>query len=110
MKTHSFGRLSRLGLNVAVVVVAYSTRTDAAKLYGVTEDGGSITYPESLFLLSQTDASLALVGSLGNGDDGETIAYNRDDDALYHYSGQRDRIFERIDFPGNTSIDTENIP
>jgi DNA-binding beta-propeller fold protein YncE len=115
MKTRSFGHLSRLGLTIAIVFVAYCTRTDAAKLYGVTDDSAS-TNPESLFLLSQTDASSTFVGSLGNGNDGETIAYNPKDGALYHYSGFTNEcsfgfeIFERIDFLGITSIDTENIP
>jgi hypothetical protein len=59
-----------------------------------------------LFFLSQTDGSSTFVGSLENGNDGEAIAYNPDDGYLYHYSGES---FERIDFLGNTSIDTENF-
>jgi len=54
-------------------------------LYGVTGDGAA--QPESLFTLSTLDASPTLILPLGNGDDGETIAFNPADGRLYHASG-----------------------
>ncbi len=54
-------------------------------LYAVTGDGGGV--PESLFILSTSDASSSLVLELGAGSDGETLAFNPDDGLLYHASG-----------------------
>jgi hypothetical protein len=73
-------------------------------LIGVTGDGASI--PESLFLLNQTNASGIFVMGLGNGADGETIAFNPDDDLLYHASGrlQGDRFWESVDVFGETVV------
>lgn len=80
-------------------------------LYGVTGDGAAI--PEALYTLSLTDATATFVTSLGNGGDGEAIAFNPDDGFLYHASGVDDgvnpdtRIFERIDL---NSLTVTNIP
>ena len=75
---------------------------DMGRLFGVTGDGA--TTPESLFTLSQTDATATLFTMLGNGDDGEAIAFNVDDGLMYHASGRFElndpvegRIFETID-------------
>jgi hypothetical protein len=72
------------------------------RLFGVTGDGA--TTPESLFTLSQTDATATLFTMLGNGDDGEAIAFNVDDGLMYHASGRFElndpvdgRVFETID-------------
>src|SRR5439155_12783760 len=54
-------------------------------LYGVTGDGATV--PETLYTLSTSDASKTLVCTLGNGSDGEVIAFNPDDGLLYHASG-----------------------
>ncbi|HKJ17683.1 MAG TPA: hypothetical protein VJ984_10065, partial [Xanthomonadales bacterium] len=86
-----------------VISVLVSTQLQAggtpSTLYGVTGDGG--TPSETLFELSKTDASSTLVTSLGSGNDGEEIAFNRDDGLLYHASGTTDTgpgpIFETID-------------
>jgi len=71
----------------------------AARLFGVTGDGAST--PETLFELNQTNATSTEIMALGNGDDGETIAFNQDDGLLYHLSGQGDYnaniIFESVD-------------
>jgi hypothetical protein len=71
-------------------------------LYGVTGDcagggcGGAAT-PETLYTINLGDASLTLVQALGNGDDGEAIAYNSDDGFMYHMSGiGGGLIFEKI--------------
>ncbi|HXW00952.1 MAG TPA: hypothetical protein VEC93_21245 [Anaerolineae bacterium] len=58
----------------------------AGTLYGVTGDGA--TPSETLFTISTTNASTTVVQALGNGDDGEVIAFNPDDGLLYHTSGR----------------------
>ena len=71
-------------------------------LYGVTGDQRSnpgAGTPETLFTLSKVDATPTLVVALGNGDDGETIAFNPDDGLLYHASGlgiQNESVFGEI--------------
>jgi hypothetical protein len=81
-------------------------------LYAVSGDGGSV--PERLYTLDITDASSTEVMQLGDGDDGETIAFNPDDGLLYHASGLGQQnnanvgeIFETID-PGTLVI--TNVP
>jgi hypothetical protein len=75
---------------------------DNGVLYGVSGDcnngcGGAAT-PETLFTINTADASLTFVQSLGNGNDGEAIAFNSDDGQLYHMSGfGAGLIFEKID-------------
>jgi len=54
-------------------------------LYGVTGDGANV--PESLFVINKTNASASLVAALGNGNDGEAIAFNPSDGLFYHASG-----------------------
>jgi hypothetical protein len=72
-------------LTVLAIGAAFAPAAVAATLYGVTGDGGSA--PETLYTLSQTDASRTFVRAFGNGDDGEAIAFNPDDGLLYHASG-----------------------
>jgi hypothetical protein len=81
-------------------------------LYAVSGDGGAV--PEWLYTLDINDASGTLVLELGDGDDGETIAFNPDDGLLYHASGLGNQnnanvgeIFETID--SGTSVIT-NVP
>lgn len=76
---------------------------DSGILYGVTGDGDST--PETLFTLSTTDASTTFLATLGNGDDGEVIAFNPVDGLLYHASGLRElgpdgRILETVNLVG----------
>ncbi len=68
-----------------------------AFLIGVTGDGAAT--PESLFLIDSGDASASFLMTLGNGDDGEAIAWNPDDDLLYHASGidPGPRYWESVD-------------
>ena len=74
-------------------------------LYGVTGDGATI--PETLFILDTSPDPVALptdappVGIsefsfLGNGDDGEAIAWHPSNSDLYHASGSGDLIFELV--------------
>lgn len=80
---------------------------DGSNLYGVTGDG-STNDPESLFTLNQTDGTATLLCALGNGSDGEIIAFNPNDGKLYHGSGNSTQVFETIDNTGTCS--TTNIP
>lgn len=68
----------------------------AGQLYGVTDENCDNTNPESLYKINKLDGSVALVKELGNGDDGEVIAYNPLDNRLYHWSGDCDFVFESI--------------
>ncbi len=74
------------------------TFDDSGKLYGVTGDGAAV--PASLYQIDIADGSTTLVATLGNGDDGESIAFNTDDGMIYHISGNAIPIFEKID-PAN---------
>jgi len=100
-----------LGLILSVSFAA----VQAAELYGVIGDGGDECQgvpdeacAETLVLIDMTDASSTVVLALGNGADGEEIAYNPDDGLIYHASGyvqilNVDRIMETID------LDTLNV-
>jgi len=69
------------------------TFTSSGFLYGVTGDGAMIG--ERLYAIDASTAATTLVMALGNGDDGETIAFNPDDGLIYHASGiDGGRIFE----------------
>ena len=64
-------------------------------LYAVSGDGASPA--ETLYTLNTSDGTPTLVTALGNGDDGETIAFNPMDGLLYHASGILVHIFETVD-------------
>jgi hypothetical protein len=64
------------------------------QLFGVTGDGATV--PETLYLINKTTAAKTLATALGNGDDGEVIAYNASDGLIYHWSGNATRVFETI--------------
>lgn len=85
-------------------------------LLAVSGDGAPV--PESLFSVDLSDASTTLICSLGNGDDGETIAYNPEEGALYHASGHDGTcvppcddgvIFERVDDTGSCLVTNVDI-
>lgn len=79
-------------------------------LFAVSGNGASP--PETLFTLDRSTAAATLVCALGNGNDGETIAYNRNDGQLYHGSGiGTNRIFEVITSTApSVTCSTTNIP
>lgn len=79
---------------------------NSGTLFGVTGDG-SLTSPETLFILSQADASSTFHQFLGNGDDGETIAFNADNGLMYHASGWLMTVFETVDLVSSV---INNIP
>ncbi len=63
------------------------------QLFGVTGDGATV--PETLYLINKATAAKTLATALGNGADGEVIAFNPNDGALYHFSGGT-VVFERV--------------
>jgi hypothetical protein len=63
-------------------------------LYGVTGDGANT--PESLYSINRTNGATTFIQALGNGDDGESIAFNATDGLLYHGSGLGTQVFESI--------------
>ena len=65
------------------------------QMFGVTGDGSTV--PETLYLINKANASKTLAATLGNGADGEVIAFNPVDGAFYHWSGGSGGVFfERI--------------
>jgi len=81
------------GANQTFATLAF---TADGTLYGITGDGG--TTPETLFTININNGSTSQVTPLGNGGDGETLAYNPDNGLLYHGSGNclPGQIFESI--------------
>jgi cysteine-rich repeat protein len=77
----------------------------AGTLYAVT--GESANTPETLFTLSTVDAAPTFVRALGNGDNGEAIAFDPSDGLLYHGSGLTTKVFESVN-PGTLVV--TNIP
>ncbi len=55
-------------------------------LYAVTGDGGTVS--ESLHTIDPATAVITFVLTLGNGSDGEGIAFNTNDGLIYHASGR----------------------
>ena len=74
-----------LGAVCACLAVASLNANAVSVLYGVTGDGA--TTPETLYTVSITDASMTFVQTLGNGFDGESIAYHTTSGLMYHWSG-----------------------
>jgi hypothetical protein len=64
------------------------------QMFGVTGDGA--TTPETLFLVNKATAATTLARTLGNGADGEVIAFDFADGNLYHWSGNGTVVFERV--------------
>lgn len=96
---------ARKSILIFALIVPFGAMTArSATLVGVTGDGAGT--PESLFILDQNDASATFLMQLGNGDDGETIAFNPADALLYHASGivDGDRYWETIDVTSATIV------
>jgi hypothetical protein len=78
----AFGLVLAAGLAISATTTA---QVGGVVLFGVTGDGGSIS--ETLFIIDPEDASTELFVALGNGDDGEEIAYNPQNGLILHASG-----------------------
>ena len=77
-------------------------------LYAVTSDDADVA--STLYTVDLGSGALTFVLTLGNGLDGETIAFNPDDGKLYHSSGMgvpADKVFESIDL---NLLTVTNIP
>jgi hypothetical protein len=70
------------------------TFREDGQLFGATGDGATV--PETLYLIDKTNASKTVAASMGNGADGESIAYNPVDDSIYHWSGNGTVVFEKL--------------
>ncbi|MEO5959365.1 MAG: hypothetical protein ABIZ49_10965, partial [Opitutaceae bacterium] len=75
-------------------------------LYGVTGDG-SPSLPRALFTLNKGTAAATFFMALGNGDDGESIAYNSDNSLLYHASGKNE--LSLVPAPANMFFESINL-
>ena len=91
-------------LGCMMLGMTFTGAAEASVLYGVTGDGS--TTPESLFTLDKSNAAATFFMALGNGDDGETIAYNPADGLMYHASGidDGDRFWEGINLNTKTIV------
>ncbi len=67
---------------------------DDGQLLGVVADGQPNA--EKLYLIDKTNGTTTLATTLGNGDDGEVLAFHHEDEQLYHWSGSSQRIMERL--------------
>jgi hypothetical protein len=63
-------------------------------LYGVTGDGATVT--ETLYTIDTATGTPTMVTALGNGADGECLAYNPDDQRMYHFSGNGTSLMEKF--------------
>ena len=64
------------------------------QLMGCTGDGASTS--ETLYTIDKNTGTPTLAIAMGNGADGEMIAYNWDDDMIYHWSGNGTVVFEKF--------------
>ena len=93
------------GVRAAGVVLALATGVSAQEVHllGISGDGAAT--PEALFLIDPSDASASLLMTLGNGDDGEAIAFDPDVSLLlYHASGSASRVWESVDVVRRTLV------
>lgn len=82
---------------------------EKSNLYGVTGDGATVA--ETIYLVDQTNGLATHFMTLGNGDDGETIAYNYDNGFMYHYSGwsNSNQVWEEIDLNSQSIVDSNSF-
>lgn len=93
--------VGNLGDNFATI-----TFNANGSLFGVTGDGASV--PETMYRIDKATAAKTLFRALGNGNDGEVIVYNTQNNFFYHWSGNGSQVFERFDTTGVDAI--VNIP
>jgi Repeat of unknown function (DUF6923)/PEP-CTERM motif len=71
------------------------TFSPTGQLYGVTGDGANV--PETLYTIDKATAATTFFQTLGDGADGEVIAFNPVDGLIYHWSGNGTIVFESVD-------------
>ena len=100
------GILRRLvAVLMAGLIVGLSSAAHAALLYGVSGDGANFD-PESFFIVNPATGATALIQALGNGNDGESIAFRPTDGLMYHWSGYNGpQIMETINLTNGTLTD-----
>jgi hypothetical protein len=64
------------------------------QLRGATGNGATV--PEAMYLINHTNATITLAYTMGNGADGEVLAYNYDDNSYYHWSGNGTMVMEKM--------------
>ena len=79
-------------LLLAFVSLVVVQPVHAGVLFAVTGNGA---VPETMYTLNQTNGVSTFFQTLGNGSDGEVIAYNPNDGLMYHWSGGT-VVFETI--------------
>lgn len=96
------------GIEVGNLGDSFSSITFRAdgQMFGVTGDGATV--PETLYLINKATAAKTLATPLGNGDDGEVIAFNPVDGLIYHWSGNGVSVFESIQATAPWAV--TNIP
>lgn len=84
-------------------LVASIAFDDNGTLFAVTGDGANTS--ETLYTVDLSDGSLTFFQTLGNGSDGEAIAYCPDNGLMYHWSGWSSvlssLVFESINLNNN---------
>ncbi len=66
---------------------------ETGQLWGATGNGATV--PETLYKIDKTTGAKTLQFAMGNGADGEIICYNRDDNNIYHWSGNSTMVMEK---------------
>ena len=94
------GICTDLGPFGAETIAYLAFRPSTGVLYAVSGQNG--THPETLFTVNQSTGALTLDFALGNGVDGETIAF-APNGLLYHSSGNGAAVFESV------NVDTQVV-
>lgn len=68
-------------------------------LFGLTGEAAMI--PEMIYYVNRSTAALTMYRAMGNGTDGEVLAYNHENDLFYHWSGTDPNVWERFDTSGS---------
>ncbi len=100
------GQFNIAGTAELISTIAFD---DAGVLWAVSGSGATVI--DTLFTVNTDTAELITMATLGNGNDGESIAFNPIDGLMYHRSGNGDAnvdaIFESIDL---NTFAVVNIP
>lgn len=95
-------QIGNLGANYSTI-----TFREDGQLVGATGNGA--TPPETMFLIDQATAITTLAYTMGNGTDGEILAYNYDDNSYYHWSGNSTMVMENM-LATDVTYTPTNIP